>query len=135
MLMKQFILKTLVLVIVTSTLCYVIISKFFPTDLVCFYAGLPFLFGLINVLIYRYLSKAEGKPLTTLSNRYMVCTTVKLLGSLIFIVFFLLFEKEQAITFLSTFLAIYLIFLIQEIIGILNFFKKKEKSESTQAKS
>lgn len=135
MLIKQFILKTIALVIITSLLCLVIFKTVFPTNFVFLYTALPFLFGLVNILIYQYLSKAEGKTLSALSNRYMLCTTIKLLSSTIFIIVFLLFEKEQVVYFLSTFLTVYLIFLVQEIIGILNFFKKKEKSESTHAKS
>jgi|GEM_PF-2059040 len=135
MLIKQFILKTIALVIITSLLCLVIFKIVFPTDFVFLYSALPFLFGLLNIFIYQFLSKADGKTLSTLSNRYMLCTTIKLLGSTIFIIVFLLFEKEEVVYFLSTFLTVYLIFLVQEIVGILNFFKKKRKSESTHAKS
>lgn len=133
--MKQFILKTSILVLFTSLLILVVFKKFFHTDFVFLYSALPFIFGLINIVIYRYLSREEGKSLLTLSSKYMLCTTIKLIGSTIFIIVFLLFEKGQAVSFLSTFFIVYLIFLVQEIIGILKFFKKKDKSESTHAKS
>jgi hypothetical protein len=125
MLLKQFIIKTGLLVFITSGLCFAIFKIFFPNDLIILYLLLPVLFGLINVLVFYTLSKEKDLSILKFSNRYMLCTTLKLLGSIILIVVFLFFYRNRAIPFLATFLAIYLIFLVQEIIGILKYFKKK----------
>jgi hypothetical protein len=135
MLLKQLILKTLTLVLITSAFCFVVFRLFFPEKLLLVYLLLPLFFGVINCLIFYALFKEQDSPILKFSNRYLLCTTVKLLISIFLIVLFLLFNKEKAIPFLSTFLVIYIVFLIQEIITILKFFKKKEKSETTHAKT
>ena len=135
MLLKQFILKTAIVVLVTTIFCVSIFHFFFPDQFMVIYATLPLIFGLINIFIFNSLIDSGTLSLIKFSNRYLFSTTLKLLGSIFFIIGFLFFNREQAIPFLSTFLVVYLIFLAQEIIGILNFFKKKEKIESTHNKT
>jgi len=135
MLLKQFIIKTVFLALVTSLLCLVIFVDFFPLEYNVLYIILPVIFGLANIGIYKFIISTQEKSLSKFSSRYLLCTTIKLLGSTFFIVIYLLFNKEHAVSFLSTFLAVYFIFLFQEIFEILKYFKKKEKSESTHAKS
>jgi hypothetical protein len=135
MLLKSFIYKTLFLSLITSALCIIVFLIFVPDRFNLIYPVLPFIFGIINVFIFYTLFTVKDSSLLKFSNRYLLCTTVKLLGSLIFIVIYLLLNRETVVTFLSTFLSVYFIFLFQEIIGILKFFKKNEKSESTHAKT
>jgi len=127
--LRLFVYKTLIIVLVSMILCYLIFELFFPSKFLLFYVFLPIIFGAINIVIFRFLIDAGDSTLIKFSNRYLLCTTVKLLGSIFFILGFLIFNKEHAIPFLSTFLVIYLVFLSQEIVGILNFFKKKQKTE------
>lgn len=133
--LKQFILRTLMVVLITAVLCVYIFKIFFPEKFIIIYFFLPFFFGIINIIIFKSLFRAQDLSLLKFSNRYLLFTTIKLLGSIVFILSFLFFNKDQAVPFLSSFLAVYLIFLAQEIIEILNYFKKNEKSETTQAKT
>ncbi len=135
MLLKQFILKTFWLVFITSILCLVLFELFFSEKFLLIYSFLPFYFGVINILIFNSLLNAKELSLLKFSNRYLLCTTLKLFCSILFIIGFLFFNKDQAVPFLSSFLIFYLIFLTQEIIEILNFFKKKEKRETTHTKT
>ncbi len=135
MLLKQFIFKTSLLVLITSGLCFISFFLFFPDRLILLYPFLPVVFGAVNVFIFYTLLQVKDLSPIKFSNRYLLCTTVKLLGSIFFIVLFLLIKKEQAIPFLATFLVVYFIFLVQEIIAILKFFKKNEKSETIHSKS
>lgn len=132
---KQFIFRTMMVVLITTILCVSIFKFFFPEKLLIIYFFLPLIFGVINILILKSLFKAQDLTLLKFSNRYLLFTTLKLLGSIVFMLGFLFFNKDQAIPFLSSFLAAYLIFLTQEIIEILNYFKKNKKSETTQAKT
>lgn len=135
MLIRQFILKTGLLVLITSTLCLVLFISFFSTKFNLLYPLLPVFFGIVNVFIFYFLLQVKDSTLIKFSNRYLLCTTIKLLGSLIFVVVYLLLKKNDLIPFLSTFLSVYFIFLFQEILTILKFFKKNEKSETTHAKT
>ena len=135
MLLKQFILRTLIVILITTALCVSIFKVFFPAKFLIIYFFLPLFFGVINIIIFKSLFKAQDLTLLKFSNRYLLFTTLKLLGSIVFIWGFLFLNKDHAISFLSSFLAVYLIFLTQEIIEILNYFKKNEKSETTQAKT
>jgi len=135
MLLKQFIVKTGLLVFITSGLCIATFKLFFPEELILLYPFLPVVFGVINVSIFYTLLKVKDLSPLKFSNRYLLCTTLKLLSSIFFIVLFLLLNKMQAIPFLATFLVIYFVFLIHEIAAILKFFNKNEKSETTHAKT
>ena len=135
MLFKQFILKTGLLVLITSTICFVVFQLAFPQKYLMLYPLLPVFFGIINITIYYSLSLVKDSSLSKFSTRYLLCTTIKLLSSLAFVVVFLLIRKEEVIPFLATFLSVYFIFLFQEIVSILNFFKKNEKRETAHAKT
>lgn len=128
MTLKRFIYNTLILVLISTFLCVVIYQFFFPSKFLIIYAFLPAIFGFINVSIFRFLHTAKDQSLPKFSNRYMLCTTIKLFVSIIFIILFLILNRNQALFFLSTFFVVYIVFLTQEIVGILNFFKKNSKS-------
>jgi len=132
---KQVILRTLIVVLITTILCVSIFKIFFPEKFLIIYFFLPLIFGVINGLIFKSLFREQDLTLLKFSNNYLLFTTLKLLGSIVFILSFLFFKKDQSIPFLSSYLVVYLIFLAQEIIEILNFFKKNKKSETTQAKT
>jgi len=132
---KNFIYRTIIIVFVATVLYVGVFELFFPTKGLLIYYLLPGIFGLVNILIYQFIVQTKESTLLKFSNRYLLCTTIKLLGSILFIVIFLLVNKEHAIPFLATFLVTYIVFLIQEIIAILNFFKKNAKTESTQTKT
>ena len=135
MLFKQFILKTVLLALITSAICFVVFQFAFPQRYLLLYPLLPVFFGVGNILIFYSLSLVKDSSLSKFSTRYLLCTTIKLLSSLAFVVVFLLIRKEEVIPFLATFLSVYFIFLFQEIVSILKFFKKNEKSETAHAKT
>jgi len=135
MLLKQFVIKTLLLVFITSAICFAVFQFFFPHKFLLLYPLFPIFFGIINIFIFHSLSLVKESSLSKFSTRYLLCTTVKLLSSLAFIVVFLFINKEEVIPFLATFLSVYFIFLFQEITSILNLFKKNDKSETTHAKT
>lgn len=133
--MQKFVLKTLALSLTISALCFALFNFLFPEKFRLFYSLLPIIFGIINIIIFFALSKVKEASLSKFSNRYLLCTTVKLLGSLFFIVIYLFINRNDVIPFVSTFLSIYFIFLFHEIISILKFFKKKDKSEASHSKT
>jgi hypothetical protein len=135
MFLKQFILQTIIAVVISTALCLSLFLVFIPEHFILFYAFLPLIFGLINILIFKSLFKSEELALLKFTTRYLFFTTIKLLGSLILIIAFIYFNRSRIIPFLSTFLVVYLLFLVQEIITILKFFKKKEKIEKTHDKT
>lgn len=135
MLFKNFIFKTLIVVIITTLVNVLIFKLFFPDKMLMVYFFIPSFFGAVNILIFKSLFKAREQNLLKFSNRYLIFTTIKLLASIFFIIGFLFFNRNQTVPFLASFLAVYLIFLVHEITEILNFFKKIEKSETTQTKT
>lgn len=135
MLLRQFVLKTFALSLLTSILCFVVFHFFFSDKFRIIYTILPFLFGTVNVLIFYTLLKVKDSSLSKFSSKYLLCTTFKLLGSLLFIVVYLFNNRNDVIPFTSTFLSIYFLYLFHEIMSILNFFKKNEKREGTHSKT
>jgi hypothetical protein len=135
MFLKQFILQTTIVVVITTAVCLSLFLFLFPEHFFLFYAFLPLIFGVINIFIFKSLFKSDELALLKFTTWYLFFTTIKLLGSLILIVVFIYFNRSRIIPFLSTFLVVYLLFLVQEILTILKFFKKKEKIEKTHDKT
>ncbi len=132
---RQLIFSTIILALFVSTLCFVIFHSYYPELLKITYLLLPIFFGLINIFIFYRLSKLKDSTISKFTNQYLLGTTIKLLFSLAFILIYLILNRNEAIPFLSAFLSIYFIFLFQEIMGILKFFKKKEKIEASHSKT
>lgn len=120
---KKLILISLITVALTFGLSYIIpenlISKSWP-----FIAGF---FFAISLLVHRFLLKKSGGHQTKFINAFLLTTTVKLLLFLSIILIYVLLNRDDAIGFILTFFAYYLIFTSFEIVSILKYLRKSEK--------
>jgi len=118
--LREFINRTILLVLVACISLYVIVALFnIKTPLIVYI--LPIYFGLLNILFIRYLQKSLEQAFSKFTTKYLVGTAIRFMLGLIFVVIFVLWDKQNAIIFVIIFVANYFIFLVHEILELLRF--------------
>ncbi len=79
----------------------------------------------VTLLVHYVLLKSTAKKFSRFTANFMLSTALKLLLYLAVIVIYALFNKDDAINFIITFFALYVLFTIFEVVSILNFSKAK----------
>jgi hypothetical protein len=93
----------------------------------------PLQFGLIAVVTFfshLKLMNAIEQNARRFSTTFLATMSIKLLIYIIFIIVCLLIDRSQAINFVVTFMVLYFIFTIFEVIEISNFLKKNQNSSN-----
>ncbi|MDY0075915.1 MAG: hypothetical protein RBR87_01455 [Bacteroidales bacterium] len=78
----------------------------------------PFLlifFLAVNIILYALYVRAKEKKLSNFTNFFMLATFFKLLLYLVVIVLYLLFNREDVVPFVLTFLVYYILFTTLEV--------------------
>ena len=123
--MLKYITRLLIFAAVLSLVVY----GLFTTVLEQFYLPVfPYLiafFVSISVLVHFILLKASNYRIAKFSTFFMGSVTLKLFMYIIFLVVYVLFDKENAVPFLITFFVLYLVFTIFETISLLIDLKEK----------
>ena len=113
----------MLLVIIASLLVYAsfyLINKTPP--LIAYF--LPFYFGVLNFLFILFVQNSLNQAISKFTSKYLAGTAIRFVLGLIFVIIFVLLNKENAIAFVIVFSINYLIFLVHEIIEMLQFSKK-----------
>jgi len=120
---KIFLKKIIIFTIIVSVLQFLLVMQL-PERFVSHALAviILFFFGFTTVM-HRYLLKStEGRPQKFIFN-FMLLTTVKLLMYLSIILIYVLFNKDDALSFIGAFFLNYFIFTIFEIIEIMKYLK------------
>lgn len=122
---KPFFIRTGIITLVFSFLIYLFFYflNIDPSIIVYF---LPFYFGLINVLFITILKNSLKLSFSKFSTKYLLATAIRFLGGLVFVIVFILVNREHAVSFVTVFIILYLLFLIHELLEILIFFRKNQ---------
>ncbi len=81
----------------------------------------------ISLIVHRFLLKKTDGNHGKFINAFLLTTTVKLLLFLSVILIYVLLNRADAIGFILTFFAYYLIFTVFEIFSILKFLRQAQK--------
>ncbi len=120
---KQLILISLAAIALNFGLTYIIPETFISNS----WPYIAAFFFAISLLVHRYLLKKSDGQHTKFINAFLLTTTVKLLLFLAIIVVYVLFNRDDAIGFILTFFAYYLIYTSFEIVSILKYLRKIQK--------
>ncbi len=124
--LKKYIIRLLVFSAIISTISYFL----FQFTLAQYYLPVfPYLisfFITVSVLVHYILLKASDFRIAKFSTFFMGSVSAKLFLYIFFLIIYLLIDKENAVPFLLTFLALYFLFTIFETISLL--FDLKEKN-------
>jgi len=85
-----------------------------------------FYFFISTAVIHRFLIKANTQSPQNFVRGYMMFTGLKLLLNLMVIIFYIVINRSQAIVFILTFLILYFIFLVFEIISLQKALKENK---------
>ena len=121
---RKFIIKTAL----TALICYIlafIIKTFFLriNSFLAVYILIPYI-TLITGGFHFLLIKASKSNPTLFINKFLAFSGIKLMLYLFTIILYVIFIKSEIIIFLLSFILIYFVFTITEIISLLKFLKK-----------
>ena len=118
-------------IISVSSTVFIISGLAFATVLKDFYLHIipiTFLFvTLSSVLFHKRVISAKKKSSIQFNSAFIGAMGIKLLLNIIFIIIYLVLYKENAIIFISYFLALYFIYLIFDVKAILVELKNEKK--------
>ncbi|MBT3210110.1 MAG: hypothetical protein HN704_17145 [Bacteroidetes bacterium] len=122
--LKSIITKLIVFSAILITLSVI----FYTTILKNFYLPVfPFLlalFILITAIIQIMLVRIGKNEMAKFTRYFMLTLTIKIFVFLIFLVSYIFLDKENAAIFLVTFLVLFIVFLLYEVITLYTAFQK-----------
>ena len=121
---RKFVIKiglfTLAIIIISAVLFLTILNKFylavFPIQLL--------LIAVVTTIGHLWVIRAADQNPMKFTTAFMASVTLKLLVYLFFMLIYLLFDHTQVISFMLTFIVLYISFTIFEVIQVLKFIKK-----------
>lgn len=120
----KFLVKILIFILIIS----LIASALFTTILKTFYlSAFPYLVLLIATVTtigHLWIVKASDQNTMKFTTTFMASVTLKLMIYLFFMLIYLLIDRSEAITFVVTFMILYILFTIFEVVQVLDFIKK-----------
>ena len=124
---RQFIVKILIF----TLLIYAIATVLFHTVLTRWYfAPYPYLLLLVATITtigHLWILKASAQNTRRFTTAYMASVTLKLIAYIAFMLIYLLIDRTQVITFVLTFITLYLTYTIFEVVNVLKFIRKPDK--------
>lgn len=90
-----------------------------PFVLVCL------LFYAVTLIVHYVFLKSGKQKAQPFVRNYIATTFLKLLAYLLILVIYVLLNRENAVSFIITFLILYLFYTVFETIAIMKFFKKR----------
>jgi hypothetical protein len=105
-----------------------ILSKILPPEYITplLFLFFPFYFLLTTFLFY-FLTKAKRTKFSSFVNRFMLATFVKMMLCLSLILGYVLINKSDAVPFILSFFACYVLYTVFEVIALLKFPFDREK--------
>jgi hypothetical protein len=121
---RKFIFKILIF----TVLIFGVGSILFATILKNYYFNVfPYLILLIATVTtigHLWVVKASGANTMKFTTAFMASVTLKLMVYLFFMLIYLLIDRTQVISFVLTFITLYILFTVYEVIQVLGFIKK-----------
>ncbi len=121
---RKFILK----ISVFSLLIFIMASVLFSTILKAYHLdALPYLILLVasvTTLGHLWVIRASGQNTMKFTTAFMASVTLKLMVYLFFMLIYLLIDRSQVVPFVLTFITLYILFTIFEVVQVLAAIKK-----------
>ena len=110
---------TMIVAVLSAVIFYLIPKEYIsPT-----YPYLVLFFYLASLAIYSFLSKSIGKRPAVFLNNFLLVTVLKLFLLIIFLFFYIYFNRDDAIPFVLGFFVLYVAYTSVEVIEIMHLLK------------
>ena len=126
--LKKFIIRILIFSIIISIVAFLLFSTIISKFYLPIFPFLLSFFVLTTIGIHAILTHAGGQRPARFSTFYMGSITSKLFLYVIFLVVYVLLDKQNAPNFLITFFILYLCFTVFETYSLLNDFNPQNNS-------
>ncbi len=121
---REFVIKTLVLFTVLGALCTFLFVFLFPSHYTHIIPAIFLYFFALNIVIFRALVKMQALPFAQFSRNFMLLTFVKLFGSFVVFAVIVFFNKQSAIPIVAVFFTLYATSLILEVTELNKYMRK-----------
>jgi hypothetical protein len=123
---KSFIKRLSVRFVLLILACSAIFYFFAPQYYFSFAPVVFIYFYVINIITYAILVRIQNLPSAKFFKSFMLITSVKFFGSILFSVIYLIFSDESRIPFMVIFIILYFLSLFQVVHDFLRFLNKKK---------
>ena len=117
---------TLIVSVLSAVIFFFLPAKYISPA----YPFLVLFFYLSSLLIYSVLVKSLVKRPAVFINNFLMMTVGKIFLLMIFLFFYLYFNRADAIPFVTSFFILYLLFTAFELIEVMKLLKMKKKNPS-----
>jgi len=124
---KKFIIRVSLFTLIVFLLTFIVIFTINKTWFLPVFPFVTIFFYLTTVIIHYFLTKSAEQRMAKFSVNFMLSTSLKLIIYLMFMVFYLIFDKQNAVSFILFFFINYLLYTVFEIFSILKQLKNPEK--------
>ena len=122
---RKFVFRLLMLALVLTCLGYGIFNFVIPEFYFPLFPILPVFLFTVTLVVHLYLVKISEGDSRKFISKYLGAMGLKIFIYLCFIIIFLIFDNSSVIPFLLSFLVMYLVFTLFEVISIINSLKNK----------
>jgi len=116
--LRQFLLKTTLTTLVAALLTFLIYNTLEDKWTTNVWPFLLLFFAAGNIGLFVLYQRAKAKKLSSFTIFFMLATFLNLLVYLAFIITYLLYNREEAVPFLLTFFAYYILFTALEVSAV-----------------
>ncbi len=125
--LKNFIIRILSFSLIIAAIALAVFRFFIPQFYLPVFPFLMLFFVVVTIGIHTILTRAGKRPIRQFSTFYMGSVTAKLFIYLIFLVTYVLTNKENAIPFILTFFILYVLFTFFETYSLLSSLNKQKE--------
>ncbi len=122
---RQFIVRITILTVIIATIATALFLTILKQWYLASYPYLIVLVATVTTIGHLWVTNAAAGNARKFATAFLASVTFKLMIYLTFILVYLLIDRSQAVSFILTFVTIYVLFTIFEVVQVLNFIKKQ----------
>jgi hypothetical protein len=124
---RSFLFKIIIFTIIIFSITAALFSTLLKNYSLDSYPYLILLIATVTTIGHLLIIRASEKNAMKFTTAFMASVTFKLMVYLFFMLIYLVIDHSQVISFVLTFMSLYIVFTIFEVIQVLSFIKKYSK--------
>ncbi len=121
---RKFIFKMLIFTAIIFSIASVLFSTILKTHYLSAFPFMILLIAAVTTIGHLWVVKASGQNAMKFTTAFMASVSLKLMVYLFFMLIYLMMDRSQVIPFILTFITLYILFTVFEVIQVLGFIKK-----------
>jgi len=121
--LKKIAIQLFILTILLTIAGFLVMKYILPEHYFTGYLFMPLLLFVITFSVHRYLIIASREDSKKFTYKFMGATGLKMFIYLVMMVIYLLLDKNHAVPFLVSFLILYVLYSLFEVLAVLKYLK------------